>query len=490
MIPLQPGAHIHLSGIGGTAMSALAGLLQEEGYRVTGSDTEIYPPVSTLLAELGIPVFKGYQASNLIGTPGDRDLLKWPPDLVVIGNALSRGNEEVETVLDRKLAYASMPEALRELFLRGRETIVVAGTHGKTTVTSLLAWIFQSAGRDPGFLIGGLPSNFSRSFRKGVGPHFILEGDEYDTAFFDKGPKFLHYCPDSVILTSVEYDHADIYSDLDAVMTSFRRLVNLVPRRGCIVAWAESETVRQCLEHAFCAVETFGLKEGEWRAGGITNLSAGTEFSVHYRGKQMGRLRTALSGEHNVMNVVAAVAMSWRYGISWDAMEQAVESFRGVRRRLEVVGEESGVVVIDDFAHHPTAIRETLRAARARFQHRRLWAILEPRSHTLRRNVLEAQLVEALALADCVIVAEVYHKEKIPEPQRLKPEKILESLHRRGILAEEGSSADDIVDTILLRLQAGDVVIIMSNGGFGGIHQKLLQALAGRPIVDSPIALL
>ena len=505
MIPLQPGAHIHLSGIGGTAMSALAGLLQEEGYCVTGSDTEIYPPVSTLLADLGIPVFKGYKASNLVRTPHDadprrssehltslhaalsEDSVELSPDLVVIGNALSRGNEEVETVLDRKLAYASMPEALRELFLRGRETIVVAGTHGKTTVTSLLAWIFQSAGQDPGFLIGGVPSNFSRSFRKGAGQHFILEGDEYDTAFFDKGPKFLHYRPDSVILTSVEYDHADIYSDLNAVLTAFRRLVNLVPRRGCIVAWAESETVRQCLEHSYCAVETFGLEEGDWRASGIACSGDGTTFSVDYHGKLMGRLQTSLCGEHNVMNVLAAVAMSWRYGISWDAMERAVESFRGVRRRMEVVGEEGGVVVIDDFAHHPTAIRETLRAGRARFPSRRLWALLEPRSHTLRRNVLEAQLVEALALADGVVVADVYHKEKIPEPERLKLEQVLEGLLHRGILAEVGGSADQIVEAILPRLQSGDVVIIMSNGAFGGIHQKLLQALAGRPIVDSPI---
>ena len=469
MIPPRPGAHIHLSGIGGTAMSALAGLLQEEGYRVTGSDAGIYPPVSTLLAGLGIPVFEGYSASHLDPSPA----------LVVIGNALSRGNEEVEAVLDAKLPYASMPEALRELFLQDRETIVVAGTHGKTTVTSILAWIFQSAGLDPGFLIGGLPLNFTRSFHKGTGKHFILEGDEYDTAFFDKGPKFLHYRPDSVVLTSVEYDHADIYSDLGAVQTAFRRLVNLVPRRGLIVARAESETVRQCVAHSFCAVENFGFEEGEWRASGVRLHGEKTEFAVDFRGVELGRLRMELAGEHNVMNVLGAVAIARHYGIAWERIVRAIETFRGVRRRLEVVGKERDVVVVDDFAHHPTAIRETLRAARARFPGRRLWALVEPRSHTLRRNVFEAELVDALALADRVVMAEVYHREMIPEAERLNPEKVLESLTRRGIAAVAGGSASQIVEDILPRLQPGDVVLIMSNGGFGGIHQKLIEGLAG-----------
>ena len=493
MIPPKPGARIHLIGVGGTAMGALAGLLQEAGYRVTGSDGEIYPPVSTLLAQLGIAALRGYRASNL----------EPPPDLVVIGNALSRGNEEVEAVLDARLPYASLPEVLRELFLRDQETIVVAGTHGKTSVTSILAWIFHSAGLAPGFLIGGAPLNFPQSFCHGTGRHFILEGDEYDTAFFDKGPKFLHYRPDTVVLTSVEFDHADIYRDLDAVQTAFQRLVNLVPRRGFIVAYAEADTVRQCLEHAFCPVETFGLKQGDWQAreiGCVLNPSRArlpraeprgeqadtreepvTEFVVTYRGKPLGSLRAQLFGEHNVLNVLAAVAMASHYGVPWEQIAAAMETFRGVRRRLEVVGEVAdGVTVVDDFAHHPTAIRETLRAARARFPGRRIWAVLEPRSNTLVRKVFEKELAEVLTLADRVVLADVYRKERITETERLAPAQIVESLRAQGVPAELHADADAIVAAIGPELRAGDVAVIMSNGGFGGIHGKLLAALPSR----------
>jgi UDP-N-acetylmuramate: L-alanyl-gamma-D-glutamyl-meso-diaminopimelate ligase len=456
-------------------------------------------------------VFRGYRASSLEPSP----------DLVVIGNALSRGNEEIEAVLDSRLPYASLPEVLRELFLRDRETIVVAGTHGKTSVTSILSWIFHSAGLAPGFLIGGAPLNFPQSFRRGTGRHFLLEGDEYDTAFFDKGPKFLHYRPDSVVLTSVEFDHADIYRDLDAVQTAFRRLVNLVPRRGFIAAYAEAETVRQCLEQAFCTVESFGLRQGDWQAreircvlnpnravqspdrkGGGMNPSrdregavadpnrpalrdeqAGTreepvtEFLVTYRGNSLGSLRAQLFGEHNVLNILAAVAMASHYGLSWEQIAAAVETFQGVRRRLEVVGEAGGVTVVDDFAHHPTAIRETLRAARLRFPDRRIWAVLEPRSNTLVRKVFESELAEVLALADRVVLADVYRKSAIPAADRLAPASIVESLRARGVPAELHASADAIVGAILPDLRPGDVAVIMSNGGFGGIHGKLLAAL-------------
>ena len=468
MIPPAPGAHVHLIGICGTGMAALAGLLQEAGFRVTGSDTGAYPPVAPMLAEMGIPVFEGYSASHLDPAP----------ELVVIGNALSRGNEEVETVLDNKLPYASLPETLRELFLRGRETIVVAGTHGKTTLSSVLSWIFHFAGLSPGFLIGGLPLNFSRGFSRGSGPHFILEGDEYDTAFFDKGPKFLHYRPDAVLLTSVEFDHADIYRDLDAVQTAFGRLLNLVPQKGLIVARAESETVAQCLTRAHCPVETFGLQAGDWRASEIRCAGETTDFAVHRREKPLGRLTTKLSGEHNVMNVLAAAALAWRYDISWEKIGAAVETFRGVRRRMEIVGEENGVVVVDDFAHHPTAIRETLRAARGRFPERRLWALVEPRSNTLRRNVFEQQLAEALTGADRVVLAEVFRKEKLPKPERLEPERVAEGLRRKGIHAVAGGSPSEVAESILPQLQPGDVVVAMSNGAFGGIHRKLLHGLA------------
>ena len=483
MIPPQPGAHIHLVGVGGTAMGALAGLLQEAGYRVSGSDTEVYPPISTLLAQLGVPVSSGYRAANLAP----------PPDLVVIGNALSRGNEEIEAVLDAKLPYASLPEVLRELFLRERETIVVAGTHGKTTVTSILAWIFHAAGLAPGFLIGGVPLDFPQSFSRGDGRYFLLEGDEYDTAFFDKGPKFLHYRPDAAVLTSVEFDHADIYSDLHAVQTAFKRLVNLVPRRGFIAAYAEAGTVQECLEHAFCPVETFGLTQGQWQAreilvrppsrdreGAGTFQGPTTEFVVECRGKRLGSLRARLFGEHNVLNILAAVAMASHYGVSWNQIAAAIGTFQGVRRRLEAVGESGGVTVVDDFAHHPTAIRETVRAARARFPGRRLWALLEPRSNTLRRKVFEKELAEALAGADRVVLADVYRKEKLAEAERLAPESVAASLRARGVPAELHADADAIVDAIVPELRPGDVAIIMSNGGFGGIHAKLLAALPSR----------
>ena len=484
MIPPEPGARIHLIGVAGTAMGALAGLLQESGYRVTGSDAAIYPPVSTLLEQLRVPVAAGFRASNL----------EPAPDLVVIGNALSRGNEEVEAVLDSKLPYASLPEVLRELFLRGRESIVVAGTHGKTTVTSILAWIFHAAGLEPGFLVGGLPLNFPQSFCRGSGRCFILEGDEYDTAFFDKGPKFLHYRPDAAVITSVEFDHADIYRDLDAVETAFRRLVNLVPRRGFIAAYAESATVCRCIERAFCRVETFGLNQGDWQACDIRTVGPSraqrqadsrepsTEFTVSLRGRSLGVLRASLFGRHNVLNLLAAVAMASRYGIPWDGIAEAVENFRGVRRRMEVVGESAGVTVVDDFAHHPTAIRETLHAARARFPGRRTWAVLEPRSNTLVRKVFENELAEVLSLADQVILADIHRKGRLAAAERLDPETVAATLRSQGIPARFRADADAIVEVLALELHAGDVVVVMSNGGFGGIHGKLLAALSSRSL--------
>ncbi len=471
MISPPAGARVHFVGIAGTAMGALAGLLQQAGYRVTGSDAEIYPPISTQLAELGISVLEGYHASHL----------EPPPDLVVIGNALSRGNEEIEAVLDRKLPYASMPEVLRELFLTGRETIVVAGTHGKTTVTSLVSWIFHHAGRDPGFLIGGVPHNFPRSFALGRPPYFILEGDEYDTAFFDKGPKFLHYRPDAVVLTSIEFDHADIFRDLEAVETAFHRLINLVPRRGVVIAAAGSETVRCCIGRAFCTVETYGFHEGDWQATNVECRDGRTRFTVVRRGRTVGSIEMSLFGGHNVLNALAAAALAFHYGLAWQDIQSALAEFQGVRRRLEIVGEANGVTVLDDFAHHPTAIRETVRSVRTRFPARRLWALLEPRSNTLRRNVFEGALVDALALADRVILAEVYRQEKLRPDERLHPETVIEGLRQRDIPAEYSGSAEQIVASLAPRLEPGDVVLIMSNGGFGGIQRKLVEAVAQRP---------
>ena len=349
--------HIHLIGICGTAMASLAGMLQERGFRVTGSDAAAYPPMSTFLESLGIPLLQPFAETNL--TP--------KPDLVVVGNAISRGNVELERVLDERIPFCSLPQILHDEFLVGKDVLVVAGTHGKTTTTSMLAWIFETAGLQPSFLIGGIAENFGRSFGLGDGKHFILEGDEYDTAFFDKGPKFLHYFPDSVILTSVEFDHADIYKDLDAVETAFKRLVNLVPRRGRIVGFDSGESIERCLAKAFCPVERYGTSVGDRNRAGwkITNLKLGeerTSWSVVRDGKPWAEFEFPLGGEYNVWNATAAAALATSYGIAKDVIARALQTFRSVKRRLEVKAEVNGVTIIDDFAHHPTAIEQTIRA--------------------------------------------------------------------------------------------------------------------------------
>src|SRR6267378_2081702 len=387
--------HIHLIGVCGTAMASLAGMLHERGFRVTGSDSASYPPMSDFLAELEIPLAQPFEARNLVPTP----------DLVVVGNAISRGNPELEHVLDQRIPFSSLPQLLHEEFLRGKEVLVVAGTHGKTTTTSMLAWIFHTAGMQPSFLIGGIAENFSSSFQLGQGKHFILEGDEYDTAFFDKGPKFLHYFPDGLILTSVEFDHADIYKDLDAVETAFKRLVNLIPRRGRIIAFDTGESVERCLERAFCPVERYGSADrATWR---ITNLKFGgdrTSWTVLCEGKAWADFDFPLAGEYNVWNASAAAALAADYGVPKEVIADALRSFKSVKRRLEVKAEVNGVTIIDDFAHHPTAIEQTLRALRARYSSARLWAVLEPRSNTLRRKILQEALASSLSLADEVII--------------------------------------------------------------------------------------
>ncbi|MSO19850.1 MAG: UDP-N-acetylmuramate:L-alanyl-gamma-D-glutamyl-meso-diaminopimelate ligase [Acidobacteria bacterium] len=467
---MRPGAHIHLIGVAGTAMGALAGLLQQAGYRVTGSDAEIYPPISTQLAAMKIPVCESYRSENL----------EPRPELTIIGNAISRGNAELEAVLDLKLPYASLPEILRELFLSSRETIAIAGTHGKTTVTAILSWIFYSAGLQPGFLIGGVPNNFSCGYDSGPADsrYFIIEADEYDTAFFDKGPKFLHYRPDAAILTSIEFDHADIYRDLEAVTVAFQRLINLIPRRGYLAACAESEIIRQACERAYCTVETYGIEQGDWRASEIATSATDTSFDVAFSGQRKGRITMQLCGRHNVQNALGAVAMASHYGIQWSEIARAMDSFAGVRRRMEVVGEAAGVTIVDDFAHHPTAIRETLHAARAKFPSRRIWALLEPRSNTLRRNVFENELADALTVADQVMLAGVFKQDRIPESERMNLDHVSKLIAGRGVAVEMGSTTEQIVARLSALVMPGDVIVVMSNGGFGGIHGKLLQAVA------------
>jgi len=460
--------HIHLIGICGTAMASLAGMLKERGFRVTGSDAAAYPPMSDFLASLHIPVAQPFDARNLSPLP----------DLVVVGNAISRGNSELEHVLDQRIPFCSLPQILHDEFLRGKEVIAVAGTHGKTTTTSMLSWIFASAGMEPSFLIGGIAENFGSSFALGAGRHFIIEGDEYDTAFFDKGPKFLHYFPDHVILTSVEFDHADIYKDLDAVETSFKRLVNLIPRRGRIVAFDSGESIERCIAKAFCPVERYGseTKTG-WKIEDLRFAADRTTWSVLHDGRVWADFEFALAGEYNVWNATAAAVMAYGCGIPLGAIQQGLRSFHSVKRRLEVKAQVHGVTIIDDFAHHPTAIAGTLRALRGRYPAARLWAILEPRSNTLRRNVFQSALAQSLRLADEVVIAGVFKSESIPAAERLDLTAVSADLEREGKRARVITGADGIVATIVPELRSGDVVAILSNGGFEGIYEKLPAAL-------------
>jgi len=479
---------VHLAAICGTAMASLAGLLRERGHEVSGSDQDVYPPMSTQLEALGIPIRSPYAESNV---PEDADL-------VVIGNALSRGNPEVEVVLDRRQRYTSLPALLAEEFLRPRRPLVVAGTHGKTTTTSLLAFLLHGAGLDPSFLVGGVPRDFDRSYRLGTGEHFVIEGDEYDCAFFDKRPKFVHYLPEVAVIGNVEYDHADIYPDLDAVKTAFTRFLNVVPRRGLLVAGTESEALVDILPAARCRVETFGLHErADWRAVDVRPEGEGARFRLMVRGRDLGELALPLAGAHNVRNALAALAAAAAAGVPPEMAGPMLARFGGVRRRLEVRGRARGVTVYDDFAHHPTAVEATLTALRsgqgfmpadggaAAEGRGRLVAVFEPRSYTARSRVFQDAFGAALALASRVVVAAVHLPGKMPAGARLSEEGLVEAVRARGVAADFIPDVGRIVDTLARELRAGDVVVILSNGGFGGIHGRLLAALAERDTPES-----
>jgi UDP-N-acetylmuramate: L-alanyl-gamma-D-glutamyl-meso-diaminopimelate ligase len=467
--------HIHLIGICGTAMASLAGMLRSQGHHVTGSDTTAYPPMSDQLRAMGISIMEPYTEQNLDPTP----------DLVIVGNAISRGNPELERVLDERIPMTSMAAMIHDEFLAGRERLVVCGTHGKTTTTSMLAWMYEVAARQdarwkPSFLIGGVAENFGTSFHVAEGEKaFILEGDEYDTAFFDKGPKFLHYFPDVAILTHVEFDHADIYADLAAVKTAFMRMVNLIPRRGRLIAFDASANVTECASKAFCRVERYGFQTGSfWQVTDMQQAGSSTSWTLLRGGEHFANLTLPMAGEHNALNATAAAALAAGQGIPAEVIIEALASFRSVKRRLEVCAEVAGITIIDDFAHHPTAIRETLRALRAAYPGRRLWAVLEPRSNTLRRNVFERELIDSLALADDVVIAAAFKSEAIPVLERLDPDHLVGALLARNISATLSPDADTIVSDITPRLRSGDVVAILSNGGFGGIYEKLPDAIA------------
>jgi UDP-N-acetylmuramate: L-alanyl-gamma-D-glutamyl-meso-diaminopimelate ligase len=468
--------HIHLMGICGSAMASLAGMLQTKGYRVTGSDAAAYPPMSDLLKALGIPIMEPYAEANLSPRP----------DLVIVGNAISRGNVELESMLDHRIPFRSLAETIQHEFLPGKESLVVAGTHGKTTTTSMLAWIYEVASQRrpevaPSFLIGGIAENFGTSFRVLEGKPFILEGDEYDTAFFDKGPKFMHYFPDALILTHVEFDHADIYDNLEAVKTAFRRLVNLVPRRGRLIAFDGSANVDECVSRAFCSVERYGFKpRSAWQVRDLTHSNRNSSWEILRSGREWLQVTLPLPGEHNALNATAAAALAAGQGIDSASIAKALSTFLSVKRRLEVRAVAAGVTIVDDFAHHPTAIRETLKALRAAYPGQRLWAVLEPRSNTLRRNVFERELVESLALADHMVVAGVFKQESIAEGERMHAEKVVAELVRAGHDAIYYPTVDAIIQGIAPRLKPGDVVAILSNGGFDGIYEKLPKYLEQR----------
>jgi UDP-N-acetylmuramate: L-alanyl-gamma-D-glutamyl-meso-diaminopimelate ligase len=464
--------HVHVIGIGGSAMAPLAGMLRERGFRVTGSDSGVYPPASTLLESLGITFFHSFDAEHL----------RKAPDLVVIGNIIARGNPELEEVLDRKIPYRSMPEILEEVFLPGRHSIVVSGTHGKTTTTAMLAWIFHVAGKQPDFLVGGVAENFGKSYGLGGGEEFILEGDEYETAFWDRGPKFFHYHPDDLIITSLEYDHADIYPDFETYQLAFRRLVNLVPRRGRVVIWGDAEDSGPALgsaaEKAFCPVETYGFNAGnDWVASEFAIDGETMRFRVAHGGKTFGEFNLAATGRHNVLNAMAALIVAQGRGIAAVEIANALATFRSVKRRMDVQGEIGGVLVVDDFAHHPTAVKATIEAARGRWPGRRLWAILEPRSNSMRRKVFQDALPKALALGDRVILGGVFRAQQLGGENRLDPETVAESVRALGKDARVFPSSDAIAEHLAAEAKPADLLLIMSNGSFDGLCEKVLKKL-------------
>jgi UDP-N-acetylmuramate: L-alanyl-gamma-D-glutamyl-meso-diaminopimelate ligase len=453
----------HFLGICGTAMGAVAVALQERGFKVSGSDENVYPPMSSFLENKGITLMAGYKAEN---TPADADV-------VVIGNAMRRGNPEVEAVLNRKLLYLSLPEVLRIFFLRARHNLIVTGTHGKTTTTALLAWIMETAGRKPGYLIGGIPKNFGEGARLNDSKYFVLEGDEYDTAFFDKRSKFVHYLPELVIVNNVEFDHADIFNNLDEIKLSFRRLLNIVPQSGMVVVNGDDpnsvEVAKDCLAQI---VEVGFSKNCAQRIRDVSYSSGASRFKL---GDDVFEI--PLVGEFNVHNAAMAATAARFYDVPTAKIASAFSSFSGIARRQELRGEAGGVKVIDDFGHHPTAIAQTLRALRHRFRGQRLWAVFEPRSNTTRRAVFQQQLPEALKVADGVFISQVARLEQIPEDQRLKPEQVVAAIAEAGRPAFYEQNANAIVDRIIPMLRPEDVVVVFSNGGFDNIHEKLLMRL-------------
>ncbi|MBC7372124.1 MAG: UDP-N-acetylmuramate:L-alanyl-gamma-D-glutamyl-meso-diaminopimelate ligase [Bdellovibrionaceae bacterium] len=465
---IQSGGHIHLLGICGTAMASLAGLLKDRGFEITGSDSNPYPPMSTQLESLGIQILKGYKASNL----------QPKPDFIIVGNVISAGNEEAQEMVKLGIPFTSLPKAMGEFIIADKECINISGTHGKTTATSLMSWIAEVCGEKPGFLIGGIPKNFAQSFRNPEKKFFIIEGDEYDTAYFDKVPKFIHYKPKHVILTSVEFDHADIYKDLDAVKAAFRTLIHMTPADGTLIACADDKNVMELYKESKCKNSfTYGIKGGDFKTT-ITKESAdGIEFKIQFKGEVLGPYLVQMSGEYNILNATAVVALSHVLGFAPEKIKEALRTFQGVKRRQEILGEPNGILVIEDFAHHPTAVRETVKGIQKKYPERKVFSIFEPRSATSRRKIFQQDYVEAFRGAHEVMLAQAFDQAKISNEDRFSSEELVADLQKSNVKAGVFETADSIVAALKARAKRGDVVLIMSNGGFDGIYGKLLKAL-------------
>jgi UDP-N-acetylmuramate: L-alanyl-gamma-D-glutamyl-meso-diaminopimelate ligase len=460
--------HIHLMGVCGTGMGSLAGMLKDSGYLVTGSDENVYPPMSDFLASCGIEVKIGYQPENL--TP--------KPDLVVVGNTIRKTNPEALALADLGIPYVSFPQALGHYFLSEKSSLVVAGTHGKTTTSSLLAALLHKAGQTPGFMIGGLVQAFGRNYNLEAGPYFVVEGDEYDTAFFDKGPKFLHYMPQITIITSIEFDHADIYADLEAIKQSFLKLVAIMPAEGCIVACFDDPVVREVVSSAKCAVISYGTNaKSDWTLKNIKVSPDGTSFDVKLKGTFYSNCKNPMPGRHNALNALAVIAVLDLIGFDAKTITDGLSTFEGVRRRQEVRGIVNDITVIDDFAHHPTAVRETLDALKQAYADRRLVAVFEPRTNSSRRQIFQKDYVSSFDKADRVVIREPIPLPDFPEDQLFSSEQLASDLKNRGIGTLSFANTDDILDHLQTTLIPGDVVAILSNGGFDNIHTRLLDML-------------
>ncbi|MBI2340517.1 MAG: UDP-N-acetylmuramate--L-alanine ligase [Deltaproteobacteria bacterium] len=460
--------HIHLIAVCGTGMGSLAGLLQSKGFVVTGSDQNIYPPMSLELEKLGIRLMSGYSPENL----------KKKADLVVVGNVVSKTNPEVLEMIRKNIPYCSMPDALAHFFMQNNRSIVVAGTHGKTTTSAVIAHLLLKMGNDPSFLVGGVLQDSQKNYRIGRGPYFVIEGDEYDTAFFDKGPKFLHYKPCYTIVTSLEFDHADIYRDLDHLTESFVRLLETNDPKGFVLACTHYPRLMEILTKSASPVETYGFSDGStWNAGKFSFEGGKTSFDILYRSRREVRMESPLAGRHNILNVLAAYALLQKLGFKADPIQEALRTFKGIKRRQEVLGVVNDIVVMDDFAHHPTAIRETVDAVKRKYSGYKIWSVFEPRSNTSKRDIFRKEFARSFGGSDFVILADVFMPEKGTNGKILDVDRLASDIEKSGILARHISGVETIVDTLKKEVTPPAVILIMSNGGFGGIHKKVLESL-------------